>query len=70
VDQYNAVGTASCYKMDGAGIEPQRKREFLQLSGLTLGPTHPPVQWILCLFPGCRVPRVWDWPPTPIKHWH
>jgi len=42
--------------------------EFLHLSKLTLGPTQPPVQWIMCLFPGCSVCRVWHSPPTPIKH--
>jgi hypothetical protein len=38
--------------LDGPGIESRGGRDFPSLSRPTLGPTQPPVQWVLGLIPG------------------
>jgi len=46
------VSMATGYGLDGPGIESQWGRDFLHLSELALGPTQPPVQWVLGLSGG------------------
>jgi len=36
----------TCYRLDSPGIESRWGRDFLHLSRLALGPTHPPIQWV------------------------
>jgi hypothetical protein len=41
--QDRAVGIATCYGLDGPGIETRRGRDFLHPSRPALWPTHPPI---------------------------
>ena len=43
----SVVGIATGYGLDGPGIESRWGRDFLLLSKPALGPTQPPVQWVL-----------------------
>jgi hypothetical protein len=47
----SSVGIATGYGLDGPGIEFRWGRDIQHLSREVLGPTQPPVQWILGLFP-------------------
>jgi len=48
----SVVGIATGYRLGGTGIESQWGRDFPHLSRLALGPTHPPLQWVLGLSRG------------------
>jgi hypothetical protein len=46
VGRDSVVGIATCYELNGLGIESRWGRDFQHASRLTLGPTKPPVQWV------------------------
>jgi hypothetical protein len=48
----SSVGIATGYGLDGPGIESRWGRDVPHLSRPTLGPTQPPVQWVLGLYRG------------------
>jgi hypothetical protein len=48
----SSVGIAIRYGLNGPGIESGWGRDFPQLSRTALGPTQPPIQWVLCLSRG------------------
>jgi len=48
----SSVGIATRYGLDGPGIESRCGRDFPHLSRPALGPTQPPVKWVLGLFRG------------------
>ena len=50
----SVVGIATGYGLDGPGIESRWGRDFTHLSRPALGPTQPPVQWVLRLSRGLR----------------
>ena len=41
------VSIATCYGLDGPGIESWRGQDILHPSRPALGPTRPPIQWVL-----------------------
>jgi len=47
----NSVGIATDYGLDGPGSNPSGDEIFC-LSRPGLGPTQPPVKWVLCLSRG------------------
>jgi len=55
----SVVRIASCYGLDGPGIESGWGRDFLHQSRLVLGPTLPPVKHAMGLLPGGKAVRVW-----------
>ena len=62
----SVVGIATDYGLDGPGIESQWGRDFPHQSRPTLGPTHPPVQWVPGLSPGIKSGRGVTLTPHPL----
>jgi hypothetical protein len=52
VGQDSSVGIATCYGLEGPGIESRLERDFPYLSRQALVPVHPPVRWV----PGIKRP--------------
>ena len=52
VGRDSAVGIATRYGLDGAGIESRWGRDFPHPSRPDVGPPWPPVQWVPGLFSG------------------
>jgi hypothetical protein len=50
----SSVGIATDYGLDDPGIDSRLERDCPQMSRPALGPTQPPVQWILDL-PGGKM---------------
>jgi hypothetical protein len=50
---------ATRYGLDGPGIESRWGRDFQHLSRPALGPTQPPIQGVLGLFPGDKAAGAW-----------
>jgi hypothetical protein len=40
------ISIATCYELDGPGIESRWGRNFQHLSRPALRPTQPPIQWV------------------------
>ena len=60
VGRNSTVGIATCYGLEGPGIKFQWGRDIPHPSRPAEGPTQPPVQWVLRLFPGGKAAGVWS----------
>jgi hypothetical protein len=56
----SSVGIATRYGLDGSGIESRWGRDFPHQSRQALGPTQPPIKWVLGLFPGGKAAGAWS----------
>jgi hypothetical protein len=54
----SSVGVVGIYGLDGLGLNPGWD-EIFRPSRLALGPTQPPVMWVLGLSPGVEATRMW-----------
>ena len=54
------LGTTTSYGLEGPGIESLWEQNFLNPSTPALGPTWPPVHWVLALFLGSKAARLWS----------
>ena len=61
----SVVGIATGYGLDGPGSNPGGRRDFPHLSRPTLGPTQPPVKWVLGLSRGVKSGRGMTLTPHP-----
>ena len=61
----SSVGIATCYGLDGPGIEYRYWRDFTHLSRHALGHTQHPIKWVPGLSRGVKAAGAWCWPPTP-----
>jgi hypothetical protein len=52
----SSFGIATCYGLDGPGIESQWGRDFPHLARQALGPTQPPIRWVPVLSRGAKRP--------------
>ena len=57
--QGSSVGIATCYGLDGPGIESRWGRDFLHPSRSAHGPTQLPMQWVLGFFPRGKGAGAW-----------
>ena len=55
----SSVGIANRYELDGPGIESRWGRDFPNPFRSSLGPTHPPIQWVPGVIPGGKAVRAW-----------
>jgi hypothetical protein len=62
VGGYFVASIVTCYRLDSLGFQARCVWIILRLSRPALGPTMPPVQWILGQG---KTARVWCWPTTP-----
>ena len=53
------VGTATRYGLDGPGIESRLGRDFPHPCRPALGPTQPPIKWVLGVFPAGKAAGAW-----------
>ena len=53
-DRGSSVSIATRYGLDSTGIESWWGRDFLHPSGLALGPTQHPIQWVPGLSQGVK----------------
>jgi hypothetical protein len=53
------VGIVTHYRLHSPGIESRWEQDFPHQSRMVLGPNHPPIQWVLGLFPRGKAARVW-----------
>ena len=66
VGRCSSFGIATGYGLDGPGIESRWGRDFPHLSRPALGPTQPPVQWVLGFSPGVKNGRGVTLTPHPL----
>jgi hypothetical protein len=59
VGREGSVSIATCYGLDGSGIESWWGRDFPYPSRPALGPNQPSVQWVPGLFTGGKAAGVW-----------
>ena len=55
----SSVGMATLAGLDDPRIESRWGRDFPRPSRPALEPTQPPIQWVLCLFPGGKAAGAW-----------
>jgi len=54
------------YRLDGPGIEQRWGPDFPHPSRPALGPTQPPIRWVLGLSGWGKTVGAWRWSPTTI----
>jgi len=59
-----SVGIATLYVLDGSRIESRWMRVFSHSSRTTIGPIHPPVQWVPNLILASKSSGTWLWQST------